>query len=534
MPRQLNGYDCGLFVCQYAAALHQNIDFIFTHDDIYSSSSPLLEKITHNEHFQFDQGVITDFREQLGSLIDNLSSVYHFGKLPKSSWRKSGGKATKACKATKEKVFPKRTRSRNHKLLDGVLDNNKKSSPFRRHRKLKGNVAHNAPDQNIQVLTEDLKTDSESVLDLLADPFLPSPEKKNAYVELKDSKHQGHLLKHDNLQSYANESPLPPDQVEEVDELASKIITLVQHSEVPNQQLCDANESTLPANHLEEVEEPGSKITTVLKQLEVLNQQPRTGNESPVPADQLEEVEEPGSEISTALKQSKVLNQQPCTGNESPVPDDQLEEVEELASKLEHELYKPPTDMFPELVFVTDGEYNQPSYKELEQAADGLGKPEPGEQAQEDIDPVSGEYNQPTMKEFEEVGCYEASHGAHNKETFVECEEPAYVENHTPTVKGLHEENVQPPHSDKCQQLKQVVLAEQPNNVDQTATTALKRPNARTTTSSFNNTKTGVVKRRDSRKVLSGKADFDSPTKDHFVGKTVAFGCTTSLGTSAS
>jgi len=495
VPRQLNGYDCGLFVCQYAAALHQNIDFIFTHDDIYSSSSPLLEKITQNEHFQFDQGVITDFREQLGSLIDSLSSVHHFGKLPKSSRRKSGGKATKACKATKEKVFPKRTCSRKHKLLDGVLDNNKKSSPFRRHRKLKGNVAHNAPDQNIQVLTEDLKTDSESVLDLLADPFLPSPEKKNAYVELKDSKHQGHLLKHDNLQSYANESPLPPDQVEEVDELASKIITLVQHSEVPNQQLCDANESTLPANHLEEVEEPGSKITTV-------------------------------------VKQSEVLNQQPCT--ESPVPDDQLEEVEELASKLEHELYKPPTDMFPELVFVTDGEYNQPSYKELEQAADGLGKPEPGEQAQEDIDPVSGEYNQPTMKEFEEVGCYEASHGAHNKETFVECEEPAYVENHTPTVKGLHEENVQPPHSDKCQQLKQVVLAEQPNNVDQTATTALKRPNARTTTSSFNNTKTGVVKRRDSRKVLSGKADFDSPTKDHFVGKTVAFGCTTSLGTSAS
>jgi len=42
--------------------------------------------------------------KQLGSLIDNLSSVYHFGKLPKSSQRKSGSKATKAYKAPKEKL----------------------------------------------------------------------------------------------------------------------------------------------------------------------------------------------------------------------------------------------------------------------------------------------------------------------------------------------------------------------------------------------------------------------------------------------
>jgi hypothetical protein len=257
-----------------------------------------------------------------------------------------------------------------------------------------------------------LKSDSESVLDLLADPFLPSPEKNNAYAELKDGEHQGHLLKHDNLHSYANESPLPADQVEEVDEPASKIITLVKQSEVPKQQPCNANESPLPADKLEEVDEPARKIITLVKQLEVPKQQPCNANESPVPADQLEEVdelaskiitlvkqsevpkqqpcnanestllanqleevEEPGSEITTVVKQSEVLKQQPCIGNENTLPANQLEEVEELASKLEHELYKPPTNMFPELVFVTDGEYNQPNFKELEQAADGLGKP---------------------------------------------------------------------------------------------------------------------------------------------------------------
>jgi hypothetical protein len=129
--------------------------------------------------------VIDDFRKQLGSLIDNLSSVYHFGKLPKSSRRKSCSKATKAYKAPKEKVLSKRTRSQKHKLLDGLQDNNKKSSPFRRRHKLKDNVVSDAPDQKVQIFTEDLKSYSESILDLLADPFLPSPEKKNIDGDLK-------------------------------------------------------------------------------------------------------------------------------------------------------------------------------------------------------------------------------------------------------------------------------------------------------------------------------------------------------------
>jgi len=131
--------------------------------------------------------------KQLGSLIDNLSSVYHFGKLPKSSQRKSGSKATKAYKAPKEKLLSKRTHSQKHKLLDGLQDNKKKSSPFRCRHKLKANVVSDAPDQKVQILTEDLKSDSESVPYLLADSFLPLPEKKNIDGDLKKNRTAGAL-----------------------------------------------------------------------------------------------------------------------------------------------------------------------------------------------------------------------------------------------------------------------------------------------------------------------------------------------------
>jgi hypothetical protein len=131
VPRQLNGYDCGLYVCRYTAALHRSIDFFFTNDDLYSCSSPLLEKIMHNDHFQFDQAVIADFRNQLGILIENLSSVYHFGKVPKRTRKSSGGKATKTYKAPKKRAVSKRTRSQKHKLIEGLEETKNESSPFR-------------------------------------------------------------------------------------------------------------------------------------------------------------------------------------------------------------------------------------------------------------------------------------------------------------------------------------------------------------------------------------------------------------------
>jgi hypothetical protein len=52
------------------------------YSDVYSYHSPLLEKITLNSNFQFNQGIVNDFRHQLGALLDNLSSVYQFGVVP--------------------------------------------------------------------------------------------------------------------------------------------------------------------------------------------------------------------------------------------------------------------------------------------------------------------------------------------------------------------------------------------------------------------------------------------------------------------
>jgi hypothetical protein len=65
VPSQLNGYDCGLIVCRYAAGLHKIRDELFTYTDIYLSKSPLLEKITHNPNFQINQSVVNEFRLQL-------------------------------------------------------------------------------------------------------------------------------------------------------------------------------------------------------------------------------------------------------------------------------------------------------------------------------------------------------------------------------------------------------------------------------------------------------------------------------------
>ena len=135
----------------------------------------------HNDHFQFDQAVIADFRIQLGILIDNLSSVYHFGKVPNRTRKSSGGKATKTYKAPKKKAISKRTRSQKHKLIEGVEETQSKSYPFRCHHKLKAKVDH-----KVQILTEDLKSDSESILDLLANPIIPSPQKKKNDDNLKD------------------------------------------------------------------------------------------------------------------------------------------------------------------------------------------------------------------------------------------------------------------------------------------------------------------------------------------------------------
>jgi hypothetical protein len=49
--------------------------------------------------------VIADFRIQLGIHIDNLSSVYHFGKVPNRTRKSSAGKVAKTYKAPKKKLY---------------------------------------------------------------------------------------------------------------------------------------------------------------------------------------------------------------------------------------------------------------------------------------------------------------------------------------------------------------------------------------------------------------------------------------------
>ncbi|MFO0446462.1 MAG: hypothetical protein ACK51L_02225, partial [bacterium] len=118
-----------------------------TYSDVYSYQSPLLEKITLNSNFQFNQGVVNDFRHQLGALLDNLSSVYQFGVVPTGKKKKRSHSVAK--KGNKKCSGTKSSKRNSTKTM---------TPPAKIHRKL------------------DLESDDNSVKDLLAlDPFLPSP-----------------------------------------------------------------------------------------------------------------------------------------------------------------------------------------------------------------------------------------------------------------------------------------------------------------------------------------------------------------------
>jgi hypothetical protein len=103
VPSQLNGYDCSLFVCCYAAGLHKIRHELFTYTVIYSLTSPLLEKVTQNYNFQFDQQSVSKFRIQLGTLVDNFSCVYNFGTLPTTQRGKDAEKKQRAAKSNPKK-----------------------------------------------------------------------------------------------------------------------------------------------------------------------------------------------------------------------------------------------------------------------------------------------------------------------------------------------------------------------------------------------------------------------------------------------
>ena len=75
VPYQDNECDCGVFVCRYAYNLYMMRHQKFTYCD-YFESPPFTSKITRGLVFQFDVSDIDRIREEIATLINNLSKLY--------------------------------------------------------------------------------------------------------------------------------------------------------------------------------------------------------------------------------------------------------------------------------------------------------------------------------------------------------------------------------------------------------------------------------------------------------------------------
>jgi Ulp1 family protease len=84
VPYQNNTWDCGVFVCRYAYAIHQLRDRHFTYKDagMYCDSGDKKTKqafyhlITDGAEFDFDMSDIARFREEFKILIERLSDTF--------------------------------------------------------------------------------------------------------------------------------------------------------------------------------------------------------------------------------------------------------------------------------------------------------------------------------------------------------------------------------------------------------------------------------------------------------------------------
>ena len=73
VPYQENGCDCGVFVCRYAYNLYIMRHLRFTWKGYKANFASL---ITNSPAFQFDMSEIARIREEMTTLVDNLSKVY--------------------------------------------------------------------------------------------------------------------------------------------------------------------------------------------------------------------------------------------------------------------------------------------------------------------------------------------------------------------------------------------------------------------------------------------------------------------------
>ncbi len=73
VPKQRGHCDCGVFVCRYAYSLFQMRHWNFNY---YSEKSTFKTSIAMDPAFQFKQSDMESFRNEIATLIGNLSKIY--------------------------------------------------------------------------------------------------------------------------------------------------------------------------------------------------------------------------------------------------------------------------------------------------------------------------------------------------------------------------------------------------------------------------------------------------------------------------
>jgi len=246
-----------------------------TYSDVYSYQSSLLEKITLNSNFQFNQGVVNDFRHQLGALLDNLSSVYHFGVVPTGKKAYTKKRSHSVPKKEKKKCSGTKSSKRNSTKT--------MTPPAKIHRKL------------------DLDSDDNSVKDLLAlDPFLPFP-----------------------VQVLSTKAEAPNDEIKRTHEAVHQPMkpeeehTTVEMSEAPNDTFILAHEPVVKNEApLEKINAPNEEEHTTVEMNEapndasILVHEPVVKNEAP-----LEKIDAPNDEC--------ILPHEPVVKNKAPLEKDE-------------------------------------------------------------------------------------------------------------------------------------------------------------------------------------------------------------------
>jgi hypothetical protein len=79
VPYQLNGWDCGVFMCRYAYALYLLRDMTFSFGETNIRASKPAERfrlITESEAFAFDGDDVQRIRTEIKTLIERLSVIY--------------------------------------------------------------------------------------------------------------------------------------------------------------------------------------------------------------------------------------------------------------------------------------------------------------------------------------------------------------------------------------------------------------------------------------------------------------------------